>query len=92
MTLVPFKYAAHIRNNATGEVRVRQEEWTHEGWDGPASGVHFFWTDGNFGCDCNRAIWWHDDGNIDRTCGSGKFSVRLIAEDGTIILDELANA
>jgi hypothetical protein len=44
-------YTVAIRNNETGEVRMYRTEIT---WHEHAE---FLWTDGNFGCDCNRAIF-----------------------------------
>lgn len=43
-------YVAIIRRNADGLVRRCPQEMD---WD---DGDVFWWTDGNFGCDCNRGI------------------------------------
>lgn len=77
-------YDIHIRDNATGEVRIYREDLL---W-GESSA--FFWTEGNFGCDCNRSIVWRranwepepepvydaDGREVDPDpCGDGRFTV-----------------
>ncbi len=78
-------YKVAIRNNATGEVRIGvydELEW-HD------SSV-FFWTEGNFGCDCNRELEFTRAGGpgpaddpywngLETECGNGRFSA-LYAE------------
>jgi len=46
-------YKVAIRKNSTGEVRVCsiESEWEEDG-----ATDEFWWTEGNFACDCNRAI------------------------------------
>ena len=51
----------------------------------------FVWKEGNFSCDCNRAIFFHefrdeDEGDIE--CGDGGFLVRIV-EDGIVVFDEI---
>lgn len=78
----PFEYVAEVRCNATGEVRRVLQSWEFAGWDGPRSSVQYFWTDGNFGCDCNRAIQFAGVFTIDTQCGESAYSVRLSDADG----------
>jgi len=64
-------YTVTMRNNATGEVKdfVQDLPWeTHS---------HFWWTDGNYGCDCNRYLVWNDypDEDDDTPCGHTMFTV-----------------
>ena len=78
----PRACTAHIRNVATGEVREKQLSK----WDG---GYEYMWTDGNYSCDCNRAIFFFGAGNPqlsdheafmqapDRECTDGRFVVRI---------------
>lgn len=47
-----MSYTAFIRNNETGEIRHR---WMDLDWkDDEERSDLFWWTGGNFGCDCNR--------------------------------------
>lgn len=78
-------YCVTIRKNATGEIRAK--EYPYE-W---SEGQLFWWTEGNFGCDCNRALAFERaaglDPDIDDTeCGHSAFTV-LSAElpDGTVV-------
>ena len=71
---------ACIRQNATGKVvRYHTELFTPQGYDGL-----FIWEEGNYLCDCNRAIFFCDD---DIPCGEGKYSVN-IEVDGEVIYRE----
>jgi hypothetical protein len=71
---------AHIRNNSTGEVRLYKTDELLE--DGSPHPNTFIWEEGNYSCDCNRALFfgyalnqqWED---IDHPCGEGGFSVAL---------------
>lgn len=71
---------AHIRLNATGEVRVDDtKEVLYDGDDNPSI---FIWKDGNFSCDCNRRLFFRraageDDGD-DVVCTDGLYSVNLV--------------
>ena len=80
---MPDGYKVALRNNATGEVRLIPYEYN---WGDPDDGTsgeasHFLWTEGNYGCDCNRALWFYDWGpeSEDRECGYTAFSA-LYAE------------
>ncbi|MGC3959585.1 MAG: hypothetical protein QM813_17045 [Verrucomicrobiota bacterium] len=44
-----MSYKVAIRDNDTDEIRLYEMEGCD--WE---DGSLFFWTDGNFGCDCNR--------------------------------------
>jgi hypothetical protein len=69
-------YRVLIRNNETGEERLYAETYP---WHDAAQ---FLWTEGNYGCDCNRAIFFADaggEGDIDIDCGDSRFSA-LYAE------------
>lgn len=71
-----------LRNNATGEVRAIPED---NAW----SEIEFLWTEGNFGCDCNRDLLWHRAGNIltedeiDEPChcGDGAFTIVSVVSE-----------
>lgn len=82
------QYNVAIRKNDTGEIRIYRHDIS---WDEDSS--MYEWTDGNYGCDCNRDIFWHwavGEETEERKCGHTTFSV-LYAElpDGTRIdIDE----
>ena len=89
---VPFIYRVAIKQVKTGEIRVREEVWEFTGSESPEQSVEYFWTDGNFGCDCNRAIWFRNDGTIDGECGQGAYRVRLSSASGNVFYSEFADA
>lgn len=71
-----------IRHNETGEVR---QDKSHR-FFGP-----FIWADGNYACDCNRALFFAraaGEDDPDRGCGTTAFSLRVLGEDGKTVLYE----
>jgi len=81
------QYLVAIRKNDTGEIRIYRHDIA---WDDTSM---YQWTDGNYGCDCNRRLFWYraaGDEAEEVICGETAFSV-LYAElpDGTRIeIDE----
>ena len=81
-------YSVVIRKNETGELRLRHVDLDWE------DGSYWFWTEGNFGCDCNRELEWlracgeEDDETWDKVeCGHYRYSViYAILPDNTVIL------
>jgi hypothetical protein len=81
-------YKVKIRNNKTGEVRVYEDEceW-HEN-------SVWFWTKGNFGCDCNRHLLFHravgDESDYDVECDDGKnrkySAIDAVLESGEVVV------
>jgi hypothetical protein len=72
-------YRVLLRKNATGE-----ERWIEN--KGPWS--EYLWTEGNFGCDCNRHLFFERSGSQetdeDVECGeSAYFAVCVEFADGT---------
>lgn len=74
---------AHIRKNATSEIRKTNETSILDDEDNhPNTSI---WADGNFSCNCNRHIFFEgagdeseDDGEeFDHPCGDGEYSVNL---------------
>lgn len=68
-----------IRDNATGEVRTMpwEDDWVDVD--------DYLWSEGNYACDCNRALFFaravgEDDPS--RSCGDGAYSVRIVSSDG----------
>lgn len=84
-----FKCIAHIRKNATGEVRSKPSvEFGDDGNDDPG---FFTWQEGNFACDCNRELFFEriDGKEISHEqCSEGRFSVNLENEAGKIYYRE----
>jgi hypothetical protein len=70
---------AHIRCNATGEVRCFSNTAVLDEDHEPEPVWH--WTEGNYGCDCNRHIFFRRAGgeepDPDHRCGHDAFSVNL---------------
>lgn len=70
---------AHIRNNATGEVRL--DPHNIHFYDDGEPGT-YIWEEGNFSCDCNRELFFaragDEDDDLDGPCGDQeRFSVNL---------------
>ena len=73
-------YNAHITDTTTGETRVVFRDWE---WD---DGADFWWSEGNFGCDCNRGNEYHDGG--ENPCGDGRYTVRCVSIDGVTLYED----
>ena len=74
-------YTVYIRNNKTNELRVRLYPEEYDEW---------FWTEGNFGCDCNRALQFasteeEKDLAWEQECGNSKYTVY---KDGLILEED----
>lgn len=53
----------------------------------------FWWSEGNFACDCNRADCFHralSGEEVDEECGHERYRVRITLPDGSVPYDELA--
>lgn len=73
------KCIAEIRNNLTGEIReCETDEILGLTEDSPYT---FIWEDGNYACDCNRRIFFEENGEQGNTeeisCSNGKYYVNL---------------
>ena len=90
-----MKFTVTIRNNETGEIKVHKEdyEWQddirtingkQEFFGSAFDGFTYHWSEGNFGCDCNRAILMYGyDKEAERKCSTGKFDIiKIMDEDG----------
>ncbi len=78
----------HIRRNADGVVRVYP--FPEYGWDDDPDGAsEFMWSDGNYGCDCNRSLFFArsvgEDDDPNRVCGDTAFSVRIFDLAGNVV-------
>lgn len=89
------KIYVDIRNNKTGEIRRyhtdtllgdEQEPWSD-----------FWWSEGNAGCDCNRALFFgyaigQEYEEIDSHCGDGGYSVNIYStKNGKELYSEFIN-
>ena len=78
-------YTIRIRNNETQEVRKAALELPWE------NHTHFWLTEGNYGCDCNRGLAFERAAGADpewgsQPCGDSKFSILdATLPDGTVI-------
>lgn len=76
-----------LRQNSTGEVRiVTEDEDPKYPWIG--GGPEFCWTEGNYSCDCNRALFFARAGDEpdpdDRACGEVAYTALWVEHsDGT---------
>jgi hypothetical protein len=84
-----MSYKVLIRRNSD-----RQERWqtmSNLDWDDHSV---FWWTEGNFGCDCNRHMQFQRAGDepieTDHACSESAYSViKAVLPDGTeIAIDE----
>ncbi|MDE2100575.1 MAG: hypothetical protein KGL39_25250 [Patescibacteria group bacterium] len=81
-------YIAIIRKNETGEIRRCSVDME---WEGQSM---FWWTEGNFGCDCNRELMWlrsnDEDEPEETTCGDSALDVLGIElGDHTLLVDAI---
>ena len=71
---------ARIKDTSTGQTRTYRESR-----DRTTNAMVFLWSEGNFGCDCNRAIFFHGDPDVDRGCNwppnDNKYLVEVRDED-----------
>jgi hypothetical protein len=85
-------YKIAIKNNETKEIRlyICNLEWEEHS--------AYMWTDGNYGCDCNRAILFEeaigneiDDSAIDLPCGEERYTCLYaeLEDESRIELDEV---
>ena len=73
-------YRVQIIDSQTGEARWHGVEWDWFHDDG--SDDMYWWTDGNFGCDCNRFLEFEraagkDPDDEEAVCGSGPNRYRV---------------
>lgn len=75
-------YSVVIRNNLTGESRAIHQD---DAW---SDSTDYLWGEGNYACDCNRALFffnWEVEAE-NRWCGHERFTIpTIILSDGTII-------
>lgn len=95
---VEAKATVYVTDQETGETRAHimgrtiQGEWRDYSWSGPDS--DYIWSEGNYSCDCNRALFFARAGNEpdaeswDPPCGEGRYAVRIEVDGRTVYQDE----
>jgi hypothetical protein len=77
---IPFDVDVHIRHVESGVTRVyRSEEFLFPNDNGEWS--CFNWSDNNYACDCNRALFWSRAGSeedLEIPCSDRKYRVDAI--------------
>ena len=77
-----------IRDSTTGEHRAYTESFHEDDTDT----LEFLWGEGNYACDCNRALFFARAGGKpdpkNRPCGDTRYQVR-VEVGGKVIYDEL---
>lgn len=74
-----YPLKVHIIRNSTGEERVYVHDYPQATgpWDDEMD--DYLWTEGNYGCDCNRASFFaeagKEEGAEDFPCGEGAYSI-----------------
>jgi hypothetical protein len=77
-----------LKHVPSGEEREIHEDGL---WDDIAD---YMWTEGNYSCDCNRALFFYNCGpeSDDRACGDSEFMLpRVVLADGTVLEVEESN-
>jgi hypothetical protein len=89
-----IRYTARIRRNSDGLIRE------HEDFDSPEAYpehehnvelIQFQWTDGNYGCDCNRALFFAyaaGEEDPDVACDEGGYSVQIVEVGGRVLYQD----
>ena len=74
-----MRYSVEITKVETGEVRTISIPFD---WEEDYS--LWLWTEGNYGCDCNRELFFDNKqpGYIPEKCGNTRFKARAILADG----------
>lgn len=76
-----------LRKNETGEIRRHRDDYFESSPDRESD---YIWTEGNYACDCNRALFFaraHNEPDPDVECGDAAYAaIRAICDDGTIIM------
>lgn len=85
-----MKYQVHFYRPEDGKRAVTDEVWSGDTFtEEDKETLEFMWSEGNFGCDCNRGDWMARElGEPDPNypCGGEKIVVEKIElEDGTVI-------
>lgn len=86
MTTAPA--TAHIRRNADSVVRDYPTTWDVVD---EFEVDEYLWSEGNYSCDCNRALFFARAGGEPdpvRPCGEVAFSVQIVGTDGKVLYQD----
>lgn len=71
----------HIVEVASGKTAEMEESiW-------PGDGSEWLWTDGNYSCDCNRALFVHGKDSDDIECSEGRYLI-WVTNGRVVLYDE----
>lgn len=90
MTKTNVPITVHITEVATGET-VKHHCTTELNENGP---FIYLWTDGNYGCDCNRELFFNRCKGVEldlmsTECGTSRYQIKMILDsDGSVIYDD----
>ncbi len=82
-----MSYIATIQRVADGQLFEVPMPYEWDKGDGYTD--QFWWEDGNFACDCNRAGLVKD---TDESCGDVRYRVRITLPDGLVPYDEITRS
>lgn len=95
---MPYTIDVHLRDTTTGYAAMYHDDFDWEGFekrleDIPGD-IHFQWTEGNFGCDCNRydflqrALGSVEESWDDCPCGHTRVAIDLMVrhETGEVLM------
>ena len=74
----------HIVEVASGKTAKMEEPI----WPGDAT--EYLWTDGNYSCDCNRALFVHGKDSDDTECSEGRYRIWVTDGDAVVYDDRAA--
>ncbi len=81
-----IKYEAHITDGKTGETVVEQSGYSYT-----ESDLIYLWSDGNYGCDCNREMMFCRAKDMpepeEKECTEERFKVKLFVDGHKIYED-----
>lgn len=76
----------HIRREADKLVRVYVDKYP---WDGASD---YMWGDGNYSCDCNRALFFaravNEDEPEETPCGDELYTVKITDDAGRVLYED----
>jgi hypothetical protein len=85
----------HITNVETGEIAIYPMDcdYMNVRSDGTQEFWKFNWEEGNFACDCNRKLFFHNALDLDLneeeiTCSEGKYRVKIYDLDGQLLYQD----
>ncbi len=77
--------SVEIKDVATGEIRL------HKTMMFPPPDGLFIWEEGNYACDCNRAVFFDPTRSEKTACSDGRFQVRITDDAGQVVYNEFGD-